>query len=87
MGCEVIGIDSSPELVRAALELGLEVAVEDATKMSFDEEFDAVFSNAVLHWISDADRVIGNVFRASVNESRISSRLHRNRPTPDYAAG
>ena len=64
MGCELIGIDSSPELVRAALDLGLDVAVEDATDMSFDEEFDAVFSNAVLHWIKDADRVIGNVFRA-----------------------
>jgi trans-aconitate methyltransferase len=70
MGCELVGIDSSPELIRAALDLGLDVAVEDATTMSFDEEFDAVFSNAVLHWIRDADRVIGNVFRALRNGGR-----------------
>ena len=32
--------------------------------MEFEDEFDAVFSNAVLHWISDTDIVIGNVYRA-----------------------
>jgi SAM-dependent methyltransferase len=32
--------------------------------MDFHEEFDAVFSNAVLHWIKDADRVIQKVFKA-----------------------
>jgi trans-aconitate methyltransferase len=64
MGCELIGIDSSPELVDAALALGVNVTVKDATEMDFAEEFDAVFSNAVLHWIKDADRVIQNVFRA-----------------------
>jgi trans-aconitate methyltransferase len=70
MGCELIGIDSSPELIRAALDLGLDVSVEDATKMSFDGEFDAVFSNAVLHWIRDADQAIGNVFRALRKDGR-----------------
>jgi trans-aconitate methyltransferase len=64
MGCELVGIDSSPELVQAALKLGLDVAVGNATEMDFHEEFDAVFSNAVLHWIKDADRVIQKVFKA-----------------------
>lgn len=64
LGCQLVGIDSSPELVQAALDLDLDVAIQDATEMAFDDEFDAVFSNAVLHWISDADRVIANVFRA-----------------------
>ena len=32
--------------------------------MEFEDEFDAVFSNAVLHWISETDIVIGNVYRA-----------------------
>lgn len=64
MGCELIGIDSSPELVQAARELGLDVTVKDATAMNFCGEFDAVFSNAVLHWIKDADRAIRNVFAA-----------------------
>lgn len=63
-GCELVGIDSSPELVEAALALSLDVRLLDATEMTFDREFDAVFSNAVLHWIKDADRVIRNVYQA-----------------------
>jgi SAM-dependent methyltransferase len=63
-GCEVVGIDSSPELIEAALRLGLDVSVQDAYEIDFHEEFDAVFSNAVLHWLKDADRVIRHVFRA-----------------------
>ena len=64
MRCELVGIDSSPELVQAAMELGLDVAIQDAVEMAFADEFDAVFSNAVLHWITDADRVIARVFDA-----------------------
>jgi SAM-dependent methyltransferase len=64
MGCELVGIDSSPELVQAALALGLDVTVQNASEMDFHEEFDAVFSNAVLHWIRDADRLIQRVFEA-----------------------
>jgi trans-aconitate methyltransferase len=64
MGCELIGIDSSPDLVDAALKLGLNVLRRDATEMDFCGEFDAVFSNAALHWIKDADRVIQKVFEA-----------------------
>jgi SAM-dependent methyltransferase len=63
-GCDVVGIDSSPELIRAALGLALNVSLQDAYEIDFREEFDAVFSNAVLHWLKDADRVIRNVFRA-----------------------
>lgn len=64
MGCELIGIDSSPELVLAAQSRGLDVTVQDATQMGFRAEFDAVFSNAVLHWIKDADQAIRGVFEA-----------------------
>ena len=63
-GCEPVGIDSSGEFVAAAQTLGLDVRKQDARKLAFEDEFDAVFSNAVLHWISEADIVIGNVYRA-----------------------
>lgn len=36
----------------------------DARSFHFDEPFDAVFSNAVLHWIPDAGSVIACVARA-----------------------
>jgi SAM-dependent methyltransferase len=64
MGCDVLGLDSSPNLAAAAKELGLNIVVLDASAMTFRQEFDAVFSNAVLHWIRDADRLISNVFDA-----------------------
>lgn len=64
MGCELVGIDSSPELIQAALALGIDATVQNASEMDFHEEFDAVFSNAVLHWIKDADRLIQRVFEA-----------------------
>jgi trans-aconitate methyltransferase len=63
-GASVVGIDASPEMVAGAAARGLDARLIDATKLPFDSEFDAVFSNAVLHWISDADAVLGGVRRA-----------------------
>jgi trans-aconitate methyltransferase len=64
MGCEVVGVDSSPELVASARKLGLDIVAESASRMDFGPRFYAVFSNAALHWMKDADAVIANVARA-----------------------
>jgi|TARA_B100000315_G_scaffold259895_1_gene317916 trans-aconitate methyltransferase len=64
LGAEVVAVDSSPEQVAAAHALGLDARVADAAKLRFDAEFDAVFSNATLHWVRDADAVIGGIRRA-----------------------
>jgi trans-aconitate methyltransferase len=63
-GATVIGVDASPEMVAAARERGLDATVMDATALTFNAEFDAAFSNAVLHWIPDADAVLAGVYRA-----------------------
>ena len=63
-GCQVVAIDTSPEQVWAALERGFDARIIDATELTFDQEFDAVFSNAALHWIPDVDRVIARVYAA-----------------------
>lgn len=63
-GCNVVGLDSSADFVAAARERGLEVIEQSASDMDFGARFDAVFSNAALHWMKDADRVIANVARA-----------------------
>jgi trans-aconitate methyltransferase len=63
-GASVVGIDASPEMVAGAAGRGLDARLIDATTLPFESEFDAVFSNAVLHWISDADAVLGGVRRA-----------------------
>jgi len=63
-GCEVVGVDRSQDMVTAACGLGIDAQVMDATKLTFAAEFDAVFSNAVLHWVPDADGVLAGVARA-----------------------
>lgn len=64
-GAEVVGVDSSADMVAAARQRGLDARVMDATKLTFDQEFDAVFSNAALHWIkNDPDAAIAGAYRA-----------------------
>lgn len=64
LGCQVIGVDGSPQQVAAARALGLEAQVGDGQALSFGAEFDAVFSNAAMHWMKNADAVIDGVWRA-----------------------
>jgi trans-aconitate methyltransferase len=64
LGCSVVGVDASPDLIEAAKALGLDARLMDAQTLPFQEEFDAVFSNAVLHWIKDQDKVLDGVRRA-----------------------
>jgi trans-aconitate methyltransferase len=64
LGCTVIGVDSSPEMVAAAKSLGLTAQVMDGQTLPFSNEFDAVFSNAALHWMNHPKAVIACVWRA-----------------------
>lgn len=65
-GAIVTGIDRSPEMIAdaKAKHPGLKFEVLDAREFSFDRQFDAVFSNAALHWILDPEKVILGVARA-----------------------
>jgi trans-aconitate methyltransferase len=64
MGCEVVGVDSSAPQIAGARVLGLDAHVMDGHALTFASEFDAVFSNAALHWMRRADDVIAGVHRA-----------------------
>jgi len=64
MGCAVVGVDGSAAQAEAARKLGLDARVMDGERLSFENEFDAVFSNAALHWMKNADAVIAGVWRA-----------------------
>src|SRR3974390_3750311 len=54
-GAQVVGLDQSPEMTAAARrnypELRFETA--DIATVSYSNEFEAVFSNAALHWVKD----------------------------------
>lgn len=63
-GCRVVGVDASAPMVAAAQGLGLDARVMSGDALTFDAEFDAVFSNAALHWMLNVDAVIDGVFRA-----------------------
>ena len=64
LGCDVIGIDASEEMVEAARCSGVEAYLGDGAALGFVDKFDAVFSNATLHWIRPPDALISGVCRA-----------------------
>ena len=64
LGAHVIGVDASPDQVRAAAARGLDARVMDGESPTFAGEFDGVFSNAALHWMRRPAIVIGGVWRA-----------------------
>lgn len=63
-GASVVGADNSEPLLAAARKRGLDVRFADGQALDFGPEFDAVFSNAALHWMTRADDVIRGVARA-----------------------
>lgn len=64
IGCSVVGVDASVDQIAAAKARGLDARVITGEALQFDNEFDAVFSNAALHWMKRADDVIAGVYRA-----------------------
>jgi SAM-dependent methyltransferase len=65
-GAHVVGLDNSAEMLAQAHNNfpGLTFVHADAAHFDFAEPFDAVFSNAVLHWVKDADGAAGSIARA-----------------------
>ena len=63
-GAIVVGVDPSAEFVAAAKALGLDARVMAAEDLNFRSEFDAVFSNAALHWVRGQDEMLDGVHKA-----------------------
>ena len=65
-GADVLGIDGSKSMVRQARSNYPHLCFEvvDALEMNLGPQFDAVFSNAVLHWITEPDVAASEVFNA-----------------------
>jgi trans-aconitate methyltransferase len=65
-GAQVTGVDRSAEMVAAARLAypNLKFEISDARKLTYEGEFDAVFSNATLHWIHEPELVLQGVWKA-----------------------
>ena len=62
--CVVVAVDASEEQVAGARARGLDARVALGESLPFVGEFDAVFSNAALHWMREASSVLASVYRA-----------------------
>ena len=63
-GAHVLGADASADMIAAARGRGIEAEHTRAEELPFrDATFDAVFSNAVLHWVRDQDAMLKQVRR------------------------
>jgi trans-aconitate methyltransferase len=63
-GAIMTGVDASVAMVAAARARGLNIQHQSAIALTYESQFDAVFSNAALHWIRDAVSVLAGVHRA-----------------------
>jgi len=63
-GAVLTGVDTSEDFLKAARARELDVWNIDGQRLAYDRSFDAVFSNAALHWMTDAEAVIDGVWRA-----------------------
>ena len=65
-GASVMGVDRSPAMIAQARANapGAEFVTRDAAELNFDSGFDAVFSNAVLHWVKRAEEAVAGMSRA-----------------------
>lgn len=72
-GAKTYGIDSSPEMISRAKANYPEIdfRVMDATALDFDFKFDAIFSNAVFHWIKNPEKAVEKMYENLKDGGRI----------------
>ena len=63
-GAAVVAVDAAADMVAAARARGIDARVMPGQHLTFDREFDAVFSNAALHWMHPPEAVLAGVRRA-----------------------
>jgi trans-aconitate methyltransferase len=76
LGASVVGVDASEAMVSATRARGLDARVMDAHSLTFRSEFDAVFSNAAMHWMKrDPDAVIAGVYQSLKPSGRFAAEM------------
>lgn len=64
-GAQVVGLDASADMLAKARQQfpGLDFRLGDAANFELPERFDAIFSNATLHWVPAAEAAIRQMYR------------------------
>lgn len=64
-GVKVVGVDKSENMIKQAQDKypNIEFLTYDALNLPYKNTFDAVFSNAVLHWIKQPKAALENIYR------------------------
>ncbi len=77
-GGRVVAIDSSPEMIEYAINTypssqypNLSFACVGAQHLTFEQEFDLIFSNAALHWVDDHPAFLAGARRALWSGGRL----------------
>ncbi|WP_438310551.1 class I SAM-dependent methyltransferase [Sporosarcina sp. FA9] len=71
-GADVVGVDQSENMVGQAISKYPEIkfTVGDAICLGYKDEFDAVFSNATLHWIKQPEEALSSIYRSLKTNGR-----------------
>jgi ubiquinone/menaquinone biosynthesis C-methylase UbiE len=66
VGVNIVGADKSKNMVAQAKNKypNISFVVGDATELGYHTEFDAVFSNATLHWVKQPKRALEGIFQS-----------------------
>ncbi len=72
-GATVIGMDASENMINAAKEKysNIDFYVKEAANFQFEEPFDAIFSNAALHWVLESEKAVISMFDNLKNRGRL----------------
>lgn len=76
-GAIVKGTDLSPDMIQQAKEKypDVDFAVEDAADFFADDKYDAVFSNAALHWVKDQNGMMRSVYNVLKHGGRFVAEM------------
>ncbi|MGY4691762.1 class I SAM-dependent methyltransferase [Salibacterium sp. K-3] len=71
-GADVEGVDKSENMIEQAKTKypNIKFAVEDATALEYKDEFDAVFSNAALHWVKPPKKALYCIYNSLKENGR-----------------
>lgn len=68
----VVGVDKSENMIKQAKDKysHINFLAKDATNLGYDNEFDAVFSNATLHWIKEPEQALKSIYKSLKQNGR-----------------